>query len=179
MTATSILSRPVGVVEPPSAPIEIVASEAERKALAAAYDLVAVKNLSATVDVSPAPGGGVLVEGHVVADIVQTCVVSLVPVEAHINETFEVRYVRDPGKLPKVGAEVVIDPTAPDPPELLTGPTVDVGEIAEEYFVLAIDPYPHAPGATLPANIVEDAEPTKDSPFAALARLAKGAGDKS
>lgn len=179
MSDTSILSRPVGVVEPPSAPIEIVANEAERKALAAAYDLIGVKGLSAMVSVSPVPGGGVSVEGHVVADIVQTCVVSLVPVDAHIDETFAVRYVRDPGKLPKVGAEVVVDPAAPDPPELLTGPTIDVGEIAEEYFVLAIDPYPHAPGATLPADVLDDAESTEDSPFAALAKLARGAGDKS
>jgi uncharacterized metal-binding protein YceD (DUF177 family) len=178
VSETSILSRHVSVAEPPAAPIEIVANEAERKVLAAAYDLVAVKGMSATVGVSPTPGGGVTVEGRVVADIVQTCVVSLAPVDAHIDETFAVRYVRDPGKLPKVGAEVVVDPGAPDPPELLTGPTIDVGEIAEEYFVLAIDPYPHAPGATLPADVLEDAESTEDSPFAALAALAKGAGDK-
>ena len=179
MSETLILSRPVGVIEPPSAPIEIIANEAKRKALAAAYDLVAVKGLSATVSVSPVPGGGVSVEGRVVADIVQTCVVSLVPVDAHIDETFEVRYVRDPRKQPKVGAEVVVDPAAPDPPELLIGPTIDVGEIVEEYFVLAIDPYPHAPGATLPADVLEEAESVEDSPFAALAKLAKGAGNKS
>ena len=95
-----------------------------------------------------------------------------------MREQFQVRFVRDPGKLPKVGAEVVIDPGAPDPPELLEGPTIDIGELAEEYFVLAIDPYPRAPGAALPADVVDDAESPKDSPFAALAKLAKGQTDK-
>ena len=112
-----------------------------------------------------------------VADIVQTCVVSLVPVDQHIDETFQVRFVRDPGKLPKVGAEVVVDPAAPDPPELLTGPTIDVGEIAEEYFVLAIDPYPHAPGATLPADVLETPK-SKNSVAALPAKLAKGPSGK-
>lgn len=178
MSAVSILSRQVSVAEPPAAPIEIVANQAERTALAAAYDLVGVKALSATVGVSAAPGGGVIVEGRVIADIVQTCVVSLVPVDEHIDETFQVRFVRDPGNLPKVGAEVVVDPAAPDPPELLEGPTIDIGELAEEYFVLAIDPYPRAPGAALPADVVDDTESPEDSPFAALAKLAKGQTDK-
>lgn len=178
MSEGSILAHQVSVAEPPAAPVEIVANQAARRELAAAYDLVAVKGLSATVGVSAVPGGGVIVEGRVVADIVQMCVVSLVPVDQHIEETFQVRFVRDPGKLPKVGAEVVVDPAAPDPPESLVGPTIDVGELVEEYFVLAIDPYPRAPGAALPADVFEDAESPEDSPFAALAKLAKGSTDK-
>jgi len=168
-----VLSRPVSVAELPSAAVEIVAREAERQALAAAYDLVAVKAFSATVTLAPVPGGGVAVDGHVVADIVQTCVVSLVPVDAHIDETFSVHLVRDAARLPKPGVEVVVDPAAPDPPELLEGPTLDVGALAEEYFALAIDPYPRAPGAALPADLVTDGEPGKESPFAVLAALAK------
>jgi len=178
MIETSVLSRPVSVSEFPAAAIEIVAGEAERAALAAAYDLVSVKSLSASVTVAPAPEGGIAVDGRVVADFVQTCVVSLVPVDQHIDETFSVRFVRDAAKLPTPGAEIVVDPKAPDPPELLDGPTVDVGELAEEYFVLAIDPYPRAPGAMLPADIANADEPTGDSPFAALANLAKPSGNE-
>jgi uncharacterized metal-binding protein YceD (DUF177 family) len=178
VSGAPILSRPVSVAEPPAAPVAVVANEAERAALAAAYDLIAVKGLSATVEVSPAPGGGIIVEGHVIADIVQTCVVSLVPVDQHIDETFSVRFVRDPGKLPKVSVEVVVEPDAPDPPELLEGPTVDVGELAEEYFVLAIDPYPRAPGAALPADVADNDDGPADSPFAALAKLAERPGNK-
>ena len=173
MTDAPVLSRIVNVAEPPAAEIAIVAGEAERQKLAAACDVVAVNGLSATVSLTPGAKGGVTVDGHVVADIVQTCVVSLVPVEQHIDETFSVRYVRGPEPQPKPGSEIVIDASLPDPPEILTGQTIDVGELVEEYFALAIDPYPRAPGATLPAEIATDEDNDEASPFAALASLVK------
>ena len=183
MSDAPILSRQVAIVDLPAAAVEIVAGEAERRALAAANDLLAVNTLSASVDLARIPGGGIAVEGRIVADIVQTCVVSLVPVDAHIDETFAVHFVRAADRLLKPGAEIVVDPDAPDPPELLDGPTIDVGALVEEYFVLAIDPYPRAPGARLPAELADDPDPAGESPFAALAELArgprKGRGDKT
>ncbi len=172
MSDTPILSLSVAVVDLPEAPVEIVAGEGERRALAAANDLLAVNALSASVELNRVPGGGVAVEGHIVADVVQTCVVSLVPVEGHIAETFSVRFVRSASQLPQPGAEIVVDADAPDPPELLKGPTVDVGALVEEYFVLAIDPYPRAPGARWPAELGEDPD-ADESPFDRLAELAK------
>ncbi len=172
MTQASILHQAISVTELPAEPVAIVANEKQRLALAAAYDIVAVKSLTASVELSPMPGGGVAVDGHVIADIVQNCVVSLVPVDEHIDETFTLRYVRDPSRLPKPGEEIVVDLDNADPPELLESQTLDVGALAEEYFALAINPYPRAPGATLPAD-VDDAGSDKDSPFAVLAALAK------
>ncbi|MEJ0096749.1 MAG: DUF177 domain-containing protein [Bauldia sp.] len=127
------------------------------------------------------PGGGIAVEGHILADIVQTCVVSLVPLAAHIDETFAIRFVRDRSRLPKPGLEIVVDPEQPDRPSCWNGPTLDIGALVEEYFVLAIDPYPRAPGAELPAALAVDPDAAEVSPFAALAALArqpKGPGDK-
>jgi hypothetical protein len=171
MSEGTVLSRVVSTLEPPAGEIRIVASEADRTALAAAYDLIAVKSLEATMTIGPS-SGGVTVEGRVVADIVQTCVVSLVPVEEHIDEVFDVRYVRDPNRLLQPGTEVVVDAGVPDPPELLEGPSLDIGRLAEEYFALAINPYPRAPGAELPAD-TSDGDAASNSPFAALAALAK------
>ena len=168
---TAILSHLAGVVEPST--VEIVATEPERAALASAYDLVAVKALAATATVTPGAKGAVAVDGRVVADIVQTCVVGLVPVDEHIDEPFCVHFVREAPPLPKPGTEIVIDPDAPDPPEVLTGPTVDVGALAEETFALAIDPYPRAPGAAIPAELAMDPDDRPDSPFAVLAALAR------
>lgn len=178
MSETSILSHPVSVAELPSAPVEFTARPGEREALASAYDLVSVKSLAASVVLEQAPGGGIAVDGRVVADIVQTCVVSLVPVESHIDETFSLRFVRDASRLPRPGPEMVVDPDAPDPPELIEGPTLDVGALAEEYFALAIDPYPRAPGATLPAELATDSNAEPESPFAVLASLAKSPNPK-
>jgi uncharacterized metal-binding protein YceD (DUF177 family) len=171
--SAAILSRPVAIVDLPAAAVDVVAAKAEREALAAANDLVAVNVLSAEVELSQAGGGEILVEGHVVADIVQTCVVSLAPVDAHIDEVFSVRYVRDASKLPPLGVELAVEAEAPDPPELLEGTTIDVGALVEEYFVLGIDPYPRALGARLPAELAKDADSGEESPFAILARLSR------
>jgi len=175
---SAILSRPVDVAHLPPEGVDIVAGEREKTALATAYDLVAVQALSATAVLTPGPRGSVSVEGRVVADIMQTCVVSLVPVDQHIDEPFHLRFVRsaDAPSVLRPGAEVVIEPSVEDPPEILDGPTIDVGAIVEETFVLAIDPYPRAPSARLPGDVLEPA--VTDSPFAALAALAKPPAEK-
>jgi uncharacterized metal-binding protein YceD (DUF177 family) len=176
MSDAAILSRNVSAQELPSAPVEIVADAAARHALAAANDLVSVDSLKGSVELSRAPGGALVASGHVVADIVQTCVISLEPVPAHIDEHFTVRYVSGAGALHNATGEIVLDPAAPDPPEVLAGPNIDVGALVEEHFVLAIDPYPRAPGARLPEE-GRDAAADEDSPFAALASLTRRSGD--
>ena len=74
-------------------------------------------------------------------------------------------------------AELVIDPAAPDPPEAMTDGGIDLGAVVEEAFVLAIDPYPRAPGAALPTES-GTAPAADDSPFAALAALRPGKGKR-
>ncbi len=175
MSGTAILTRPVDVARLPAHPVEIVANATERARIAAAYDLQAVKDFHATVELFPGPRGSVKVEGRVVADIVQTCVVSLVAVEAHIDEPLALRFVRpeDAPAVPKAGAEILVDADRPDPPEIIEGPTIDIGAVAEEAFALAIDPYPRAPDATLPKELESGAGGAADSPFAILAGLRK------
>lgn len=167
-----IVVRTVPVAELPAKPVEVQATAAERGRLAEAYDLREVKSLTAEVTLEPI-GGGVAVAGRVVADIVQTCVVSLVPVDEHIDEPFAVRFVRDANRLPKPGTEIVVDPAADDPPELLEGTSIDIGALVEEYFALAINPYPRAPGAELPPEYAVEENTEPRSPFAALAGLAR------
>ena len=63
-----------------------------------------------------------------------------------------------------------------DPPEPLTGNILDLGQLATEFLVLGIDPYPRKSGVEFaPVQVGQDA--TK--PFAALADLKKrlGGGD--
>lgn len=178
MSKAAILSRPVAVAEIASSGlgVDFAAGPRQREALAAAYDLVAVKALSVSATLTREVSGGVSVSGRVVGDIVQTCVVSLVPVEQHIDEPIDTRFVppgsADLPKPGKPGAEVMIAADQPDPPEALEGSEVDLGALAEECLVLAIDPYPRAPDATLPAEAAAD-DGSGDSPFAVLADLAK------
>ena len=174
MTGHAILHHVYDTAHLPAtgADVEIAASADQRAALAAAYELVAVNGLSASTTLAPADGGLVRVEGRIVADIVQSCVVSLEPVAQHIDERFAVDFAPagSPQAQPAAAAarEVAIDPDAPDPPELMDGTIVDLGALVEEMFVLAIDPYPHAPGAALPAESATEPELAEEFPFAVL-----------
>jgi uncharacterized metal-binding protein YceD (DUF177 family) len=181
MTSSSILQRRVEAARLPATGIDlsVEASESQRKALAEAYKLVAVSGLAATATVTPGRRGSLVAEGRVTADIVQSCVVSLEPVAQHIDESFSVRFVpadSPEAVLPKPGSEVVVDPTQPDPPEVMEGSGIDVGGLVEEVFALAIDPYPRAPGAALPADPVAPPQERETSPFAVLAKAPLGKG---
>lgn len=184
MSDRPILSRQISIASIPMDGVvrEVVANAAERKALAEANGLVALRSLAAEFLLTALPEGVVSVEGRVKADLVQNCVITLVPVDQLIDEPVAVRFApagsRAAPPPPKPGAEVMVDLQFAEPPEQLFGPTLDLGAIAEEHFVLAIDPYPRAPGAALPEPLPEEPG-TPDSPFAALAALrnkASGAG---
>ena len=170
----AILSHRYDTVHLPAtgAELQIEARDEQRAALATAYELVAVDRLLATTVLEPAAGGLVTVSGRILADIVQSCVVSLEPVPQHIDETFEVRFAPAEAGEPQPAAEahreVAVDPDAPDPPEPMDGTSIDLGALVEEMFVLAIDPYPRAPGAELAADTGEPPDSEPESPFAVL-----------
>ena len=173
MSTEPILSRPLEIarITPDGLSQTIVANEAERQALAAAYDLPAVYALSAELLIARGSGGLIEVDGRLTADVVQTCVVSLEPVEQKIDEPLSLRFVSLPaGAVPRADRDAVGDI---DAPEVLSGPTLDLGALVEEHFVLSLDPYPRAPGAVLPGDVVESGTPAADSPFAALEELGK------
>lgn len=181
MTSPFVLRRRVEAASLPATGIDLTveASGDQRTALAEAYELVAVNGLSATATVTPGRRGSLVVDGRVTADIVQSCVVSLEPVAQHIDERFSVRFVPADSPeaiLPKPGAEVVVDAAQADPPEIMEGSGIDAGALVEEVFALAIDPYPRAPGAALPADLVEPPQKGEASPFAVLARVPLGKG---
>ena len=179
MTETSLLPRPVIVAAiPPSGLDEaIVATGDERAAIARALGLLDVPALSAELKVERPADDVVLVTGRVRASVVQPCVVSLAPVAQEIDEPVDLRFVaagsaRAPAT-PRPGAEIMISAEAEDPPDTWSGPTIDVGAVALEHVVLAIDPYPRAPGAVLEVPAGQGEAPGPASPFAALSRLAK------
>lgn len=152
----------------------IEATEAERAAIAAGFKLIAVDSLSADLDVRRSAAGLIVIDGVVRADVVHTCVVSLEPAPQRIDESFHLTLVPAGSKAappePKPGAEVLVDPEA-DQPEVVPGPTIDLGGRVLEHFSLALDPYPRAPGARLPAEPEIGADEPIESPFAALAGL--------
>lgn len=180
MTISHVLTHRVEIGRLPTEEVVIVADENQLAALAEAYELQAVRSFKAKVLVTPGSRGSLEVEGSVSADVVQTCVVSLQPVEERVEETFSLRFVRasDAPVEPKPGSEVLIDPDAEDPPEVMDGPGVDIGAVVEEAFVLGINPYPRADGAALPVDVTDTGDEDEKSPFAALKKLKTSPSDK-
>ncbi len=155
-------------------PIVIDAEESELYALARAHELEAVNEFHVELLVAPWRRDGVRITGQVAAKVVQSCVITLVPVESEISTEIDVTLVPENSRLARVdnddGGEILLDPDGQDAPDVFSGDSVDVGAIAEEFFELAIDPYPRAPGAELQND--PEPEPEKPpSPFEKLAQL--------
>lgn len=147
-------------------PVRIEADPAQREALAKDHDLLSVERYVAELLVAPWKRHGVKVTGRVEADITQACVVTLEPVTAHIDEEVEGLFLPEDSKLGRQGfeggGEIMLDAEGPDSPETFSGDTVDVGALAEQFFGLAIDPYPRKPGVTID---IASQEPAEESEF--------------
>ncbi|MGE5539839.1 MAG: YceD family protein [Gemmatimonas sp.] len=150
------------------------ASAEERAALAKRFDLVDLPALRAEGVLTVSDHGRrARLEGRMRAEVVQSCVVTLEPVPAVIDEPFTLLYSADTDS----AASVAVDLDVEDPPEPILGGAVDVGEAVAETLGLSLDPYPRAPGAALEAGPADEgaagAENRRESPFAALQKLVK------
>jgi len=171
---TNEFSRPVAIesIGPKAQVRRIEAGVGERRALAERFGLPAIERLSASIELSRPGGDMVLAKGHLVADVVQSCVVTLEPVPAHVEADFACRYAG--GARPE--AEVDLDPLAEDEIEAVTGAQIDIGETVAQQLAVALDPYPRAPGAAWPHEQPQDSAVEPDGrrkPFAGLEKLKK------
>lgn len=159
---TPELHRPVAVdrVGQAGLSMTVEASTAECAALARRMNLPAILALKCDFQLEREAGSMLLAHGHLVAKIVQTCVVSLVDFTATVVERFSVRCVpageesddTDPETLDEIGYQ---------------DGTLDLGEATAEQLALALDPYPRAPGAVL--RVIDDADDAQA--FSALSDL--------
>ena len=146
--------------------VSIEASASEREAVAAALKLPSVERLAATITVKKAARGGARVIGVVHGELNQTCVVTLEPFPAAVEEEIDVRFApRD--ERPRRATEepeTVVSMTDDEPDPIVDG-KIDLGALAVEFFALGLDPYPRKPGASFTPPAAPEAEVT---PFAAL-----------
>jgi uncharacterized metal-binding protein YceD (DUF177 family) len=144
----------------------LTANPAERAALASRLGLVTLGDLSASVMLERTMAGTIHVRGHLEADVIQTCVVTLAAFPSHVEDNFSLDFGNDPGDS---GAEIHVD-VEYDPPEPIENGIIDIGELTTQYLALALDPYPRAPGVSLESEWV-DSDAADRSPFAILKSL--------
>jgi uncharacterized metal-binding protein YceD (DUF177 family) len=150
--------------------VHLAASAAECELLARRFALVDLTRLEGDVRVVPVEGTGAIhVSGHLSADLVQSCVVTLDPVPATVEAEFDRLFSRD---VPyESEGEVEIDPET-EAPEPLVGGMLDLGEILAEELSLALEPYPRSPDADrLLAEQQADPSDDQRSAFATLGSL--------
>lgn len=156
----------------------IEAKPEEYAKIAEYLDLVAVQSLKADIQLHRWRNKGLRVTGKMTADVTQSCVVTLDPVEAKIEAEFERRFVPDDNLERDQGGEheVFVDPEGEDPPEPL-GRELDLGEILVEELSLNLDPYPRKPGVEFHDDAA--AARPRENPFAKLAKLRPKLVDKN
>jgi len=142
---TPELHRPLAVERIGSFGVDFLveADQAERAALAERMQLPAVLSLTCRFHLERDTAGDIMAHGHLLACIVQTCVISLDDFETTVEEHFTVRCV------PEGEESDDCDPESLDELGCAEG-ILDLGEAAAEQLALALDPYPRAPGAELP-----------------------------
>ncbi len=149
---------------------ELVADAAVRAGVAAWANVNGISRLEATFDVQRSGPEGLRVTGQVTGGVQQTCGVTLEPMSSEVREEVDVTY--RPAERPAG------EPARPkhtqsaneDESEALVGGRIDLGQIATEFLVLGIDPYPRKEGAVF-AERAPAGE--RASPFDVLARLKK------
>ena len=148
----------------------IEATDAEREALTGRLGLVALAALRAKVRIRRVRGGaGIRLSGRLEADVTQSCVVTLDPVDSRVEEDFTVNYAAETSSEESVlGGDPDIDWPEPMPQGLL-----DIGEEVAQQLSLALDPYPRAPGIELDQRWKDEEEERRAGPFARLAALRK------
>ncbi|KQS80443.1 metal-binding protein [Rhizobium sp. Leaf384] len=163
----------VGALSASLTTLRLAADAAALEALARQWRVTEVRSLTAELQIARWKKDGVRVKGRVTADLVQECVVTLEPVESHIDEPVEATFVPDGSRLARAltaeTPETVIDPDGPDAPDVFVGDTIDIGQTVAEHVAMAIDPYPKKPGAAFPDHIESTEQNDKrPNPFAAL-----------
>jgi len=148
--------------------LDLIADEAERKAIAKRLDLDSLERLEAHVTLSR-KGDNVRAQGRLAASLCQRCVITRDSLAAHVDEPFEFEFMPEP-------------PTGDDEIELGTGEldvvfhdgsAIDLGSAIADTLALGLDPFPRSAGAEAAlkeAGVMTEAEA---SPFAVLAKLKK------
>ncbi len=142
--------------------VTIEANAKEREALAAFLKLPSIEALTAMLVVRPTAAGGARATGSVRGEVTQTCVVTLEPFPAKVEEEIDVSFAPDAPRRPLEETVSIGEDDGPDP---IVDGRIDLGALAAEFLALGLDPYPRKPGVEFQQPLEPEAGAT---PFAVL-----------
>jgi uncharacterized metal-binding protein YceD (DUF177 family) len=153
--------------------VDIEADAEERDALAVRLGIPAIHAFSGHFVAIPWRRGGVQVRGEITAEVELVSVISLDEFATRINDSV-VRYYQAQTAGGHNPAMLGVESLEGEEPDVLSGGTIDLGEIAAESLALALDPYPRKPGEEFQdATLQVEEERRPESPFAVLSKLKK------
>lgn len=144
------------------------ASPQDRAAIVKDLGLAALDKLDTSYRITAISGGGWRLAGTLTADVVQSCVITLEPVPARIEENFKVEFWRDLAE-PEGGEDKSVLEGADV--ERLDDSAIPAGRIVFECLSAALDPYPRKQGASLAWDDPAAAQSEKITPFSVLGKL--------
>ena len=153
--------------------IDLVATDAERAAVAERLGLPALDRLEAHA-VLERDGSTVRAQGRLRAALAQHCVASGEPVPAHVDEAFELLFAPAPSTRPDEEVELGagdLDVVFHD------GSAIELGSAIADTLGLVLDPYPRGPNADEALRAAGVLSEEQAGPFAALAKLKGDKGD--
>ena len=157
------------------------ASSTELETLARNHNLLKVDNFSAHCRLTRWEKNGIKLKGSFSANFEQQCIISLNPIKNSITRDLSLLFVPAGSKFVKENyrqdtGEIFLDPEGSDLPEMYYNNVIEIGAILEEFFELALDPYPRESGAVFKYGEEEgkkdkNEENFKISPFEVLKKL--------
>jgi uncharacterized metal-binding protein YceD (DUF177 family) len=151
---------------------KITASQAELARLAEWEGVSAVSLFEAIVMLKRLSQTRFLYEGKLTADLTQSCVVTLEPVQSCLSREFSRELHYSPLRYPEKGGALSLASAEDDAPEEIESLKFDLAGPLLEELSLAIDPYPRAAGVAFEPP--EESSDAAESPFAVLKRLKRG-----
>jgi len=149
---------------------KISANKAQLLTLAEILQVPAVNNFAADISLMFQKKRGILnVTGVVRANLKLISVISLEPFTKDYTAEFSLTYDTN-AEYEDIYSDD--DDINEDQPDIVIGGKIDLGDIAIEQIALLMEDHPRKEGETFEA-VIEDNEPIKNNPFAALAKLKK------
>jgi uncharacterized metal-binding protein YceD (DUF177 family) len=148
-----------------------VATEAERTRVAHALALESLSALTFAGRIDRLAGGRYRVTGRVKAVLEQSCVVTLEPLPARLDEDLDVEFKPLNTQTSLDDVQIELDEASDVEP--ITNGRLETGRVVYETLSAGLNPYPRKAGEAFDDMIAapKGADTSKENPFAVLAKL--------